>query len=69
MKAAKLINWNTIVAEGNQPPLLEIWTTGNEAELERLNKKDIKMGDTKYGRLVELYKKKLTAALGKSTKK
>ena len=57
MKAAKLINWNTIVAEGTQPPLLEIWTTENEAELERLKRRDIKMGDTTYGRLVALKKK------------
>ena len=58
-----------IFSEGTQPPLLESWTTDNEAELERLNKKDIKMGDTAYGRLVELKKKYLTAALGNSTKK
>ena len=49
--------------------LRESWTTENEAELERLNNKDIKMGDTAYGRLVELKKKYLTAALGNSTKK
>ena len=69
LKAAKLIKWNTIVAEGTQPPLLESWTTDNEAGLERLKKKDIKMGDTAYGQLVALKKKELTAALGKSTKK
>ena len=69
MKAAKLIKWNTIVAEGNQPPLLESWTTENEADIERLKKKDIKMGDTAYSRMVALKKKELTGALGKSTKK
>ena len=65
---AKLIKWNTIVAEGTQPPLLESWTTDNEAELEGLKKKGFEMGDTAYGRLVALKKKELTAALGKSTK-
>ena len=69
LKTAKLIKWNTIVAEGTQPPFLESWTTENEAELERLNNKYINMGDTAYGRLVELKKKDLTAALAKSTKK
>ena len=69
LKATKLIKWNKIVAEGNQPPLLESWTTDNEAEIERLKKKDINMGDTAYGRMVALKKKELTAALGKSTKK
>ena len=69
LKAAKLIKWNTIFAEGTQPHLLESWTNENEAEIERLKKKDIKMGDTAYGRLVALKKKELTAALGKSTNK
>ena len=69
LKAAKLIKWNTIVAEGNQPPLLESWTTENEADIERLKKKYIKIGDTAYGQIVALKKKELTAALGKSTKK
>ena len=58
-----------IVAEGTQPPLLESWTTENEAEFEKLKKKNIKMGDTAYVRLVALNKKELTAVLGKSTKK
>ena len=57
LKSSKLIKWNTIVAEGTQPPLLESCTTENEAELERLKKKDIKMGYTAYGRLVALKKK------------
>ena len=48
-----MMKWNTIAAEGTQPPLLESWTTENEAEIERPNQKDIKMGDTAYGRLVE----------------
>ena len=52
LKDAKMINWNMIVAEGTQPPLLESWTTENEAELERLKKKDIKMGGTAYVCLV-----------------
>ena len=69
LKAANMIKWNTIVAEGNQLPLLESWTTDNEAELERLKKKDVQMGDTAYGRLVASKKKELTVALGKSTKK
>ena len=43
--------------------------TETEAELERLKKKYIKMGYTAYGRVVELKKKELAAALGKSTKK
>ena len=64
-----MIKWNTIVAEGTQPPLLESWTTENEAELERLKKKDVKIRDTAYVRQVALKKKELTAALGKSTKK
>ena len=63
------MKWNTIVAEGTQPPLLEIWTTENEAELERLNNMEIKMGGTAYGRLVTLKKKEFIVALGKSTKK
>ena len=46
LKAANLIKWNTIVAEGTQPHLLESWTTENEAELEQLKKKDVKTGDT-----------------------
>ena len=49
-----MIKWNTIVAEGTQQHLLESWTTDNEAELERLKKKGINMGDTAYGRLVAL---------------
>ena len=69
MKAAKLIKWNMIVAEGTQLPLLESWTTENESELDQIKKKDIKMGDTVYGRQVALKKKESTAALGKSTKK
>ena len=44
LKAAKMIKWNTIVAEGTQPPLLESWTTENEAELERLKKNYIRWG-------------------------
>ena len=43
LKATNLIKWNMIVAEGTQPPLLESCTTENEAELERLKKKDTKM--------------------------
>ena len=69
LKAAKLIKWNMIVPEGTQPPLFEIWTTDNEAELERLKKKDIKMEETEYSRLVVLKNKELTVSLGKSTKK
>ena len=69
LKAAKMIKWNMIVAEGTQPPLLESWSTENEAKLERLKNKDTKMGDTSYGRMVALKKKESTAALGKSTKK
>ena len=33
LKTANLIKCNTIVAEVNQPHLLESWTTDNEAEL------------------------------------
>ena len=69
MKSAKLIKWNTIVAEGTQPPLLEICTTDNEAQLECIKKKGIKMGETAYGRLVTSKKKELTSALYKRTKK
>ena len=64
-----MINGNKIVSEQTQPPLLEIWTTDNEAELKRIKKKDIKMGDTAYSRLVTFKKKELTAALGKRNKK
>ena len=42
---------------------------GYDAELERLMKKDIKIGDTAYGRLLARDKKELTAALSRSTKK
>ena len=69
LKAANLINGNKIVSEGTQPPLLEIWTTDNEAGLKRLKKKDIKMGDTAYSWLVTFKKKELTADLGKRNKK
>ena len=69
LKAAKLIKWNTIVAEGTQPPLFKSWTTENEAELEQLKNKDINMGDTAYCRMVAFNNKEMTAALGKSTKK
>ena len=69
LKAANLIKWNTIVAEGTQPPLLESWITENEAYLESLKKKDINMGDTEYSRMVAFNNKEMTAALGKSTKK
>ena len=44
LKASKLIKWNMIVAEGTQPPLLEIWTTDNEAELERLRRRILRWG-------------------------
>ena len=64
-----MIKRNKMVAEGTQPPLLESWTTENEAELERLKKKYIKMENTAYGRMVALKKKELKTALGKSTKK
>ena len=69
LKDANMIKCNTIVPEGNQPPLLESWTTEKETALERLKKKDIKIGDTAYGQLVVLNKKEMTVALGKITKK
>ena len=42
------------------------WTPDNEAELERLRRKEIKIGDTTYGRLLALKKKELTAALARA---
>ena len=42
---------------------------GYETKLKRLRKKNIKMGDTAYGRLLAGKKKELTAALGESNKK
>ena len=68
LKTAKLAKWSAIVAAGTPAPATDKWTLENEAELERLRRKDIKMGDTAYGRLLAQKKKELTAALGKSTK-
>ena len=67
-KPAKIAKWRAIVAAGTLPPVNEEWSPENQAELERLRKKDITMGDTSYGRLVALKKKELTAALGKSNR-
>ena len=67
-KPAKIAKWRAIVADGTLPPVNEEWIPENEAKLERLRKKDIKMDDTAYGRLLAGRKKELIAELGKSTK-
>ena len=43
-------------------PIHTAWTAADEAELQRWKKKDIKMGDTAFGRLVANKKRMLDAA-------
>ena len=70
LKPSKIAKWRAIVAVSTLPPVNEEWSPENEVELKRLRKKDIKMGDTAYGRLLLLAQKKkeLMAVLVKSNK-
>ena len=61
-KAEKMAKWAKIVDEKATPPVHEKWTPENESKLEQLKKKDIKIGDTAYGRLVAGKKRELDAA-------
>ena len=62
LKPERLRKWNEIVNDMTAPPIFAKWTPRDEAELQRWKKKDIKIGDTMFGRLVATKKRELDAA-------
>jgi hypothetical protein len=62
LKPEKVRKWTKIVEDNTPPPVFDKWMDGDEAELQRWKKKDIKMGDTALGRLVATKKRQLDAA-------
>ena len=62
-KSVNVAKWAAIVAANTPPPPYDKWAPEREEELVRLRKKDISMGDTAFGRVVEGKKRELNAVV------
>ena len=61
-KPKRLRKWTKLVHDNLPPPTLVQWKPQDETELQRWKKKDIKIGETMFGRLVATKKRELDAA-------